>query len=73
MTKILSADYSKVIKALKGLANNPRPHGYKKLKGRMGYRVRIDDYRIIYNINDIILTVLFYQLEIEKMFMNDPN
>ena len=57
LTKIRSADYSKVIEALKGLANNPRPHGYKKLKSRNGYRVIISDYRIIYNINDNILTV----------------
>ena len=57
LTKIRSADYNKVVEALKDLANNPRPHGYKKLKGRAGYRMRIGDYRIIYNINDNILTV----------------
>ena len=55
--QIRSADYNKVVEALKDLANNPRPHGYKKLKGRAGYRMRIVDYRIIYNINDNILTV----------------
>ncbi len=42
---------------MQDLANNPRPQGYKKLKGRQGFRVRIGDYRIIYNINDNILTV----------------
>ena len=57
LTKIHSVDYNKVVEALKDLANNPRPHGYKKLKGRAGYRMRIGDYRIIYNINDNILTV----------------
>ena len=46
-----------IIDALKALAANPRPHGYKKLKGRSGYRIRVADYRIIYNINDNILTV----------------
>ena len=50
LTKIRSADYNKVVEALKDLANNPRPHGYKKLKGRAGYRMRIGDYHIIYNI-----------------------
>ncbi|WP_420902516.1 type II toxin-antitoxin system RelE family toxin [Pseudoflavitalea rhizosphaerae] len=39
------------------LANNPRPHGYKKLKGRDGYRIRVGDYRVLYNIFDNILTV----------------
>ncbi len=57
LAKIRTADYNKVVEALQGLANNPRPHGCKKLKGRAGYRVRIGDYRIIYNINDNILTV----------------
>ena len=57
LTKIHSVDYNKVVEALQGLANNPRPHGFKKLKGRAGYRIRVGDYRIIYNINDNILTV----------------
>lgn len=31
----------------------PRPHNnYKKLKGRTGYRVRVGDYRITYDIDD---------------------
>ena len=57
LTKIRSTDYNKVVEALRSLAINPRPHGCKKLQGRAGYRVRIGDYRIIYNINDNILTV----------------
>jgi len=39
------------------LAENPRPHGYIKLKGRAGYRIRVGNYRIIYNVFDNILTV----------------
>lgn len=31
--------------------------GYKKLKGRDGYRIRVADYRIIYEVFDKILTV----------------
>lgn len=42
--------------AIFGLANNPRPQGYKKLKGEDAYRIRTGNYRIIYEINnDIIL------------------
>jgi mRNA interferase RelE/StbE len=39
---------------------NPRPHGYKKLKGRNAFRVREGNYRIIYEINDlqVIVTVI---------------
>ncbi len=57
LSKITSPDYYKVVAALKDLAFNPRPHGYKKLKGRPGYRIRVGDYRIIYSIKDNILSV----------------
>ena len=41
--------------AIAKLANNPKPHGYKKLKGEDAYRIRVGDYRIIYEIdNDVI-------------------
>jgi mRNA interferase RelE/StbE len=57
LAKISPLDYTKIVAALKDLANDPRPHGYKKLKGRPGYRIRVGDYRIIYQIKDNILTV----------------
>lgn len=45
--------------AIAELANNPRPHGYKKLKGEDAYRIRIGDYRIIYEIDgDVILVTV---------------
>lgn len=57
LAKIPAPYYSKITEALKSLSKNPRPNGYIKLKGRMGYRIRVGDYRIIYNINDNVLTV----------------
>ncbi len=50
-----------VIKAaIADLADNPRPYGYKKLKGEDAYRIRVGDYRVIYEIDDgkIIITVV---------------
>ncbi|MHC1732716.1 MAG: type II toxin-antitoxin system RelE/ParE family toxin [Bacteroidales bacterium] len=44
--------------AISGLADNPRPYGYKKLKGEDAYRIRVSDYRIIYEINDDIVVVI---------------
>ncbi len=46
--------------AIANLSDNPRPQGYKKLKGEDAYRIRIGDYRVIYEINDdrIIVTVV---------------
>ena len=43
--------------AIGELANNPRPFGYKKLKGEDAYRIRIGDYRVIYEIDDDIILV----------------
>ncbi len=39
------------------LGTNPRPHGVKKLVGRDEYRIRVGDYRIIYTVDDDIVTV----------------
>jgi len=39
------------------LAGNPRPPGHKKLKGRDGYRIRVGDYRVIYEIFDDVMLV----------------
>jgi mRNA interferase RelE/StbE len=55
--KELAFSYLDIVAALKDLAVNPRPYGYKKLKGRPGYRIRVGDYRIIYQVKNNILTV----------------
>ncbi|HXP48466.1 MAG TPA: type II toxin-antitoxin system RelE/ParE family toxin [Bacteroidia bacterium] len=57
LEKINDPDYSKIKKAIFSLSDNPRPQGYKKLKGRPGYRIRQGDYRIIYEIHDHVLII----------------
>ncbi len=57
LEKINEPYYSKIKTAIINLAKNPRPAGYKKLKGRDGFRIRVANYRIIYDIFDNILTV----------------
>ena len=47
----------KLLDAIEELTVYPRPDGCKKLKGRPGYRTRKGDYRIIYDIQDDILTI----------------
>lgn len=44
------------------LAKNPRPAGSQKLTDIDAYRIRVGDYRIIYEIHDNILTVLVVQV-----------
>ncbi|MEZ4829866.1 MAG: type II toxin-antitoxin system RelE/ParE family toxin [Bacteroidia bacterium] len=57
LEKINEPYYSNIKNAIYSLADNPRPVGCKKLKGRDGYRIRVADYRIIYDIFDNILLV----------------
>lgn len=57
LEKIPQPQYHKVKRAILQLALNPRPSGYLKLKNREGYRIRIGEYRVIYEINDRILAV----------------
>ncbi|GAB7026354.1 type II toxin-antitoxin system RelE family toxin [Geotalea toluenoxydans] len=46
-----------------GLVDDPLPPGVKKLKNSNGlYRVRVSDYRIIYRIEQEILTVLVVRI-----------
>ncbi len=57
LSKIPEPYYSNLKTAILDLGNNPRPQGYKKLKGRDGYRIRVANYRIIYEIQDSVLLV----------------
>jgi mRNA interferase RelE/StbE len=44
--------------AIASLANDPRPSGCKKLKGEDAYRIRVGDYRVIYEIEDDKIIVI---------------
>lgn len=57
LAKINEPFYSNIKFAIINLTENPRPQGYKKLKGRDGYRIRVGDYRIIYEIFDSELVI----------------
>lgn len=48
----------RVLVAIDGLADDPRPHGAKKLVGeKTAWRIRIRDYRVIHDVVDAQLTV----------------
>ena len=49
--------YKRTKNAIHKLAENPRPRGCRKLSGRDGWRIRVGDYRVIYEIDDIQQTV----------------
>ncbi len=55
--KINQADQIQIIQAIKQLADEPRPSGCIKLKGRAAWRIRVGDYRVIYEIQDNLLII----------------
>lgn len=58
LLKIPKSYCTKIIETIDQLAFEPRPFGYIKLKGSSNlYRVRVGTYRIIYSIDDSIVTV----------------
>jgi mRNA interferase RelE/StbE len=62
LTALAPTLQTRVITAIRKLAINPRPAGVKKLAGREAWRIRVGDYRIIYEINDVELTILVVDL-----------
>lgn len=55
--------FNRIVKKLKILEDNPRPHGSEKLTGEADvYRVRVGDWRIVYQIRDRELIVLVVKI-----------
>ena len=48
----------RLLDAIEDLGDDPRPHGAKKLVGeKTAWRIRVGDYRVIYDVFDDVLTV----------------
>ena len=52
LADVPAKDYERILDAVRTLAENPRPSGCLKLTGRDGWRLRIGNYRVIYEIDD---------------------
>ena len=52
LKKISKKDIKRILNAIQGLANEPRPPQSKKLSGQERYRLRQGNYRILYSIED---------------------
>ncbi len=50
-------DLKKILLKIEILSQNPRPIGCEKLTGRERYRIRQGKYRVVYSIQDNVLTV----------------
>jgi mRNA interferase RelE/StbE len=49
---------ARILTALTGLETQPRPVGCKKLRGESAWRIRVGDYRVVYEIHDKVLQVI---------------
>jgi mRNA interferase RelE/StbE len=60
LKKINAKDRITIARAIDRLSENPTPHGYKKLQNSEFYRIRIGDYRVIYQIqnNELIVVII---------------
>jgi len=60
LAKLPPEAYEQIKERIRGLGDEARPHGCKKLVGREGWRIRVGNYRIIYEIEDArkVVTIL---------------
>ncbi|MFH1672122.1 MAG: type II toxin-antitoxin system RelE/ParE family toxin [Pseudomonadota bacterium] len=58
LSKIPHREQDRIITAIQNLTDNPRPSNVKKLIGRDAWRMRIGNYRVIYEIHNDTLIVL---------------
>ncbi|MBF0493004.1 MAG: type II toxin-antitoxin system RelE/ParE family toxin [Deltaproteobacteria bacterium] len=59
LEKIQKSDRLEIEKEILKLSENPRPHAVKKMKGEENvYRIRVGDYRVMYEIFDHVLRVI---------------
>jgi len=57
LSTIPKKDLRKILRRIASLTQNPRPEGHEKLTGQERYRIRQGRYRIVYSIQDDVLTV----------------
>ena len=63
-------DRVRIAEKIQRLSADPRPIGSEKLSGEDKYRIRQGDYRILYTIDDEIITVLVVKIGHRKDVYN---
>jgi len=55
LRKLDTSVQRRVMHAVEGLENEPRPEGCRKLSGSDDvYRIRVGDYRVVYTVDDVV-------------------
>ena len=52
LARLPSTAYERTMRAVNSLAEDPRPRQSRSLEGRSGRRLRVGDYRVIYEVDD---------------------
>ena len=61
--RIIRQDFERLRDAVRGLAEEPRPHGVQKIKGEeRTYRIRVGSYRVVCEVCDNDNLVLILQV-----------
>ena len=60
--KIPQKELVKILEKIESLSMNPHPTGSIKLTNQEKYRIRIGNYRVLYSIEDNILTVFIVKV-----------
>ncbi len=62
LASIDAKDIARIVKQIQELANDPYPQGSVRLKGREEWRIRQGNYRILYIVNEEIVTVIVVKI-----------
>jgi mRNA interferase RelE/StbE len=58
LNRLPAAVFERIVPEIRALAANPTPHGCAKLAGsKSDYRIRVGDYRVLYEIADHVRIV----------------
>jgi len=58
LAKLAAKERQRIAVKIDALASQPRPPGAEKLAGIDAWRVRVGDYRIVYELRDRVLVIL---------------
>ena len=62
LDRLPSRMHERIVRHLARLAEQPRPVGSRKLHGTDAYRIRVGDYRVLYEVDDRRAKVTVYSV-----------
>ena len=62
LRKIPKRDLLKIINKIQSLSDDPHPEGSIKLSNQEKYRLRVGNYRVLYKVEDNILTIFIVKI-----------